>query len=326
MLSSPMSRQVVVSAALLFAAACGSSPAQPSPPSTPTPTPTPSPVLTLSGTVTATNGGQALADVRVEAASVSSTTDGSGRYSLNLPVGTSNARFTISGSNVVTRTGFFSNGPSRAVDLDAFTLTVFDQPYFRAIARNGFEQPASLQPLRRWTRAPMIYIRTVDDTGRAILPEVLQQVVTISSSVVPLYTNGRFGVAGIEQGTDTRLNQAGWITVEWTRNATTFCGRAHVGQEGGTIELTYDQPGCSCGSQKIRPRTVKHEFGHALGLWHSGQSADLMSGIGVSECDRNITARELQYLDYLYRRPVGNSDPDNDPSSGALLAPVRIVN
>ena len=321
-----MRSQVLVSAALLFAVACGSSPAQPSPPSTPTPTPTPSPVLTLSGTVTATNGGQALADVRVEAASISSTTDGSGRYSLNLPAGTSNARFTISGSNVVTRTGFFSNGPSRTFDLDAFTLAVFDQQYFRAVARNGFEQPASLQPLRRWTRGPMVYIRTLDDTGRAILPEVLQQVVTITSSVVPLYTNGRFTVAGIEQGTDTRRNQAGWITVEWTRNATQFCGTSHVGQEGGVVTLTYDQPGCSCGSQKIRPRTVKHEFGHAMGLWHSGQSADLMSGIGVSECDRNITARELQYLDYLYRRPVGNSDPDNDPSSGALLAPVRIVN
>jgi hypothetical protein len=51
-----------------------------------------------------------------------------------------------------------------------------------------------------------------------------------------------------------------------------------------------------------------------------------MSGIGVSECDRNMTARELQYLDYLYRRPVGNTDPDNDPSSAAQLTAVRVVN
>jgi hypothetical protein len=39
-----------------------------------------------------------------------------------------------------------------------------------------------------------------------------------------------------------------------------------------------------------------------------------------------MTARELQYLDYLYRRPVGNTDPDNDPTSAALLQPVRVVN
>ena len=172
----------------------------------------------------------------------------------------------------------------------------------------------------------MIYIRTVDDTGQSILAEVLQQVVSIAMSVIPQYTQGRFGVAGVEQGTDTRAGRAGWLTVEWTRDATQFCGTSSVGREGGTVTLTYDQPGCACGSQKIRPRTVKHELGHALGLWHTGQGVDLMSGLGVSECDRNMTPRELQYLDYLYRRPVGNTDPDNDPSSAPLLASMRVVN
>ena len=322
-----MLRRAVVGLTV-FAAACGgSSPAQPTsqPPPTAIPAPVPS-VLTLSGTVTASNGGQPLPGVTVEAAAMSSTTDGAGRYSLSLPAGTQAPRFAIAGAGLLTRNGFFSSGSSRTVDLEAFALGGFDHGYFRAIARNGYEQPAALQPLRRWTRAPMLYIRTVDDTGRAILPEVLQQVVSIASSAVPQYTNGRFGVAAIEQGTDTRRGQAGWITIDWTRDATTFCGSASVGQEGGTMTLTYDQPGCSCGSQKIRPRTVKHEFGHALGLWHTGQSADLMAGVGVSECDRSMTARELQYLDYLYRRPVGNTDPDNDPSSGALLTPVRVVN
>jgi hypothetical protein len=63
-----------------------------------------------------------------------------------------------------------------------------------------------------------------------------------------------------------------------------------------------------------------------MGLWHTGQSVDLMAGIGVTECDRNMTPRELQYLDYLYRRPVGNTDPDNDPSSTVLLRPIQVVN
>ena len=282
-------------------------------------------MLTLSGTITATNGGHPLPGVTVEAAAISSTTDSAGRYSLSLPAGTLGPRFAITGPGLLMRTGFLSSGGSRTVDLEAFALNGFDHAYFRSIARNGYEQPAMLQPLRRWTRAPMLYIRTVDDTGRSILPEVLQQVASIASSMVPQYTNGRFGVAGIEQGTDTRRGQAGWITVEWTRDATQICGSASVGQEGGTV-ITYDQPGCSCGSQKIRPRTVKHELGHSLGLWHTGQSVDLMSGIAVSECDRNMTARELQYLDYLYRRPVGNTDPDSDPPSAALLTPVRALN
>jgi hypothetical protein len=325
--SGPTLTPVAICVALLLVSCGGSSPAQPSPQPPPTVPPPPAPsVLTLSGTVTATNGGHPLASVTVEAAAISSTTDSSGRYSLGLPAGTQGSRFTISGPGLLTHVGFFSSGGSRTVDLEAITLGGFDHGYFRAIARNGYEQPAVLQPLRRWTRAPMLYIRTVDDTGRPILPEVLQQVASIASTAVPQYTGGRFGLAGIEQGTDTRKGQAGWLTVEWTRDATEFCGYAFVGQEGSTVTLTYDQPGCSCGSQKIRPRTVKHEFGHALGLWHTGQGVDLMSGIGVAECDRNMTARELQYLDYLYRRPVGNTDPDNDPSSGALLRPIRIIN
>ena len=307
--------------AILVVAGCGGSPAQPTPPQ-PTQSPAPSP-LTLSGTVRATNGGQPLAGVAVEAAATSSTTDEAGRYSMNLPAGTVGGRFALNGPGLLTRTGFFSGSSSRTLDLEAFALGGFDQAYFRAIVRNGWERPDALQPLRRWTRSPSLYIRTVDDTGRDILPEVLQQVVAIASAAVPQFTNGRIGVAGVEQGTETRRGEPGWITVEWTRDATQFCGFANVGLEGGGITLTYDQPGCSCGSQKIRARTVKHELGHAMGLWHTGQSADLMSGIGVSECDRNMTARELEYLDYLYRRPVGNTDPDNDPSSAVQLRPVR---
>lgn len=323
-----MLRQVTI-CAVLCAAACGdsSSPARPSPQPPPAVTPPPAPSLvTMSGTVTATNGGHSLAGMTVEAAATLATTDGAGRYSMDLPAATQGGRFTVSGPGLLTRTGFFTGSGPRTLDLDAFALAGFDSAYFRAIARNGYEEPDALQPLRRWTRAPRLYIRTLDDTGRPILPEVLQQVASIAAAVVPQYTNGRFGVAGIEQGTDTRSGQAGWLTIAWTRDATQFCGSAFVGLEGGTMSLTYDQPGCSCGSQKIRPRTVKHELGHAMGLWHSGQSADLMSGIGVAECDRNMTARELQHLDYLYRRPVGNTHPDNDPSSATFMRPVRVVN
>lgn len=140
----------------LFIAACGGS-STPTQPGTQQPNaPPPAPTLTLSGTVTATNGGRPLASATVEAATISSTTDASGRYSLSLPAGTGGARFTITGTGLLTRTGSFSSGGSRSIDLDAFALDGFDHDYFRAIARNGYEEPASLQPLRRWTRAPML--------------------------------------------------------------------------------------------------------------------------------------------------------------------------
>jgi hypothetical protein len=35
--------------------------------------------------------------------------------------------------------------------------------------------------------------------------------------------------------------------------------------------------------------------------------------------------RERKYLDCLYRRPVGSTDPDNDPGSLRRLMPVYII-
>jgi hypothetical protein len=109
-----------------------------------------------------------LAARQVTSGAISNVTDAGGHYSLSFPVGATFSQFSISGSGLITHNGFFSNGGSRTVDLDVFTLSNFDQAYFRALARNGFEAPGTLQPIRRWTRAPMIHIRTIDDTGRAI--------------------------------------------------------------------------------------------------------------------------------------------------------------
>ena len=146
-------KQAAVVVALL-AVSCGGSSTTPSPPSTPTPTPpaTPAPAPsgpTLTGTLTATNGGQPVAGATVSVGAISSTTDGSGHYSLSLPNGTGAPPFTIAGTGLLTHTGYFGSGGSRTVDLDAFALGNFDQAYFRAIARNGFEAPDTLQPLRR---------------------------------------------------------------------------------------------------------------------------------------------------------------------------------
>jgi hypothetical protein len=65
----------------------------------------------------------------------------------------------------------------------------------------------------------------------------------------------------------------------------------------------------------MRPRTVRHELGHALGYWHTGDGGDLMSGLGVNECDRLPSAREQEYARYVYSRPIGNTDPDVDPAT-----------
>jgi hypothetical protein len=191
------------------------------------------------------------------------------------------------------------------------------------LAHDGFDHPGNLTPLRRWTRAPSFYLQTHDDQGKPIAPEVLEQVASLFRVATPAFTGGRFSPAVIEQGTESRVGQAGWITVRWT-HPSDYCGTADVGLEGGAIDYAYDMPGCACGSQKIRPRTVKHELGHALGFWHTGRAEDLLSGLPSGECDHPVTAREQAYGDWLYRRPVGNLDPDTDPSTVVLLAPRRV--
>src|SRR4051812_35524589 len=123
----------------LLAAACGSkSPSQPTPPPV---TPTTPPPIVTSGTITATNGGQPLAGVSVEMAPGTVTTDAGGTYSLSFPAASPPLRFAISGTTLVRRTGTLSSAGARTIDLDAFSLDTFDPAYFRAIARNGWEQP-----------------------------------------------------------------------------------------------------------------------------------------------------------------------------------------
>src|SRR5262249_22252946 len=101
--------------------------------------------------------------------------------------------------------------------------------------------------------------------------------------------------------------------------------QAH-GQDGGWIELEYHVPGTSTAGCRVpgyivAPRTIRHELGHAMGLWHTGFSTDLMSSGLIwmpAQANDYPTPRELQAVAIAYRRPGGNVDPDTDPVSVTL--------
>jgi hypothetical protein len=51
-----------------------------------------------------------------------------------------------------------------------------------------------------------------------------------------------------------------------------------------------------------------------------------MSGLTwfLSQGDDVPTARELYHAALAYKRPVGNRDPDSDPTSAVTLAPMIV--
>jgi len=212
------------------------------------------------------------------------------------------------------------------VSLDAIALGGgFDLEFYRKFVRNSFDTPNAIQPLRRLTHAPLVYVRTVDDTGQPIDAVTLRTTIDAVWSIGSMWTGGAFGIADVPRGTEDHAGEAGWLTIRWTNlSADNHCGLADIGQDGGVIQLSRETIGCGCNGSKMRPRTVRHELGHAFGFWHTGDVNDLMVGAS-SQCDQFPSGRELYHAAIAYRRPAGNADPDIDPAGAVNLAPGRIV-
>lgn len=302
----------------LLCAACGSSsPAAP----TPTPVPPTPTTYTIAGTVTATNGGQALSGLQVDLSGQSTTTNGSGTFSYTLTSGSS-ARLTLTGASIVPRALTVSTAAARTLTVGAIGLGGgFDLGFYRQFVRNAFE--GGNEPLRRWTRAPQVYLRTIDDAGAAVDSQTLDATDAAIHEALPQWSGY---AAAVTRGTESRVGVSGWVTVIWRADASqAICGTSDVALEGGSMQLFYRRGGgCRCsGGPEITPRTVKHELGHAMGFFHTDNAGDIMAP-GVPGCDAQPSARELLHAAIAYSRPVGNVDPDSDPASAVSLAPMVV--
>jgi hypothetical protein len=197
----------------------------------------------------------------------------------------------------------------------------FSMDFYGQLVRGRYDQEGAPWAVLRLATSPKFYVRTVDQSGRAIEPEVLDVVRDALQRGVTAFTAGKLAAAAIESGADVRPDAAGWINVDIVRTTDSdaiTCGTAFIGANPGRITL-YDDV-CNCGSRKIPGEVVMHEVGHAMGFFHVSDRKSLMYPTVSGYCPvGDLSPAEKYHSAIAYSRPRGNVEPDSDPSSGKLL-------
>ena len=317
---------------VVFTVACGGG--DPLPPTAPTPvaTPTPVPGWSVAGRVVDTVETQPIGGARVaptwDLAAVTTTEDGAYSLSSSTNPPTNPYRMSITGGDILSRELWMEwrNGARSGVTLDAIRLRPpFSLEFYSQFARGTYDQPGAPYALFRLMDSPKFYVKTIDQNGRPIEPEVLAVVREAIPRAVTEFSAGRLSVATLEMGTETRATSPGWIVVDIRRepNERRRCGSANIGAISGSITLNNDV--CACGSNKIPGALVLHEVGHALGFFHVPDRNSVMYPFLPGNCPAGtLSAAEKFHAAIAYSRPRGNVEPDNDPSSRQYFAPQRV--
>jgi hypothetical protein len=312
---------------LVSAAACGSpSVGYTPPPIAPSPPPPANPnQWSVQGRVVDTVSGAPVTGATLDLEGfgpVTAGADGAYRFESSIPANTT-YRVTVSAPGFITREVMvtWQRGSRTGVDIDIIRdASPFSLDFFRAIVRNGYEEPDDLETLERWTSPPRFYVRTVhEETGMPVDPMVLDYVREWLGIGVTAWTG--WSVPAIESGTESRPGQAGWIRVIFIRNTSIVCGRSFVGTNPGTI--TFNTGNCGCGSRHVPAEVVIHEVGHALGFWHVDDRQSAMFPIIAGGCRAaDVSAVERHHAAIAYRRPIGSRDIDIDPSEIGQIRPL----
>jgi hypothetical protein len=321
-----MIRRTIAIVALGGLAACGGGNPAPIPSLTTKAPPPTSEVWSISGRVTAfgTNTPVSGAHVTASAGATPADTDADGRYKLaygSAPGSSVHAVITAQG--YLQREFYVQYQPSARSGIDATLIreaAPFSLTFYRQLLRNSYEGPSGTYEVsRRLQDSPRLYIRTIDQSGNAIEPEVLDLVRTNLTRAVGEWSNGALSVTTLETGTDTRPRSDGWIVVNIIHDSKAqFCGQAYIGVTDGQIEFVDDN--CSCGNIKIPAAVVVHEVGHALGFWHVSDRNSVMYPTDSGSCaPGQLSDAERYHASVAYSRPRLNADPDADDPQTAFV-------
>ena len=271
----------------------------------------------VSGRVTAGYGGEGIAGATLTFGNAPPvTTSADGRYTI-VTTDASTQPLVISAPGYYTRETYLRAGELRSLDIDLIPPDL--QPYWRAMAHNGNDRPDIVDRVgtHRWTRNPNIYIRTAwRDTGAPVnnVDWYVHQV----RRVIPQLSGFTLQAGVIETGSEYRAPAPGWITLHFDHSG----NWGTLGADPGAVQLGSDH---TCNQI-----AVTHEFGHAMGYWHTGM-ADTIMGRTLGYCgDADFTPNELRVAKAMYARAPSNFLPDRASQGPALLvtratAPVIVT-
>ena len=287
-----------------MAAGCGngSAPTAPPPPASPSPPAAPT-SWAISGQVLAAPQGTPIPGASMtfgEAAPVS--TDASGNFTI-VTTDAATRSLLIGAPGYWTRETSLTGGERRSGVL--FDLIgdapAFPRSQYLELARNAYEAPGKHEPTRRWTANPNIYISTRWREGeQAVGQQSIDFLISEIKRIIPQWTAGKLQAGTIETGFGARALAKGWIHVEFGRSG----NWSRLGEDPGQVQFGTEGTCISF--------AIVHEFGHALGYWHSSVKPSIMGGGQASCALYDLTPNEALIARVMYSREPGNLEPDRD--------------